>query len=83
MFKHIKLVPVLALALATLAPAAASAKVPFRANAERAPQATTQSTNISYRTASLQRFGKARAVVKAERLEVCTHSHRYSTQHRM
>lgn len=79
MFKHI----MIALALITLTPATVFAKVPFKADAERAPAVSSLSSTAAVKTASLQRYKRAGVAIPAERLAACTHTHRYSSQHRM
>jgi hypothetical protein len=79
MIKLLKVLPVVALAMAVLAPADALAKVPHRA---QEPRVAKVETSISTPTTVPHRYRKV-GHIDATSLDVCTHNHRYSKQHRM
>lgn len=79
MIQSVKVIPVVALVIAVLAPTDAAAKVPFRANDERAPKVTEVTTAPTTTPHRYRKVGHVDATPKA----VCLHTHRHSKQHRM
>lgn len=83
MFKHTKILPMLALLLTTSVASTAFAKVPYRAGEKRSQTSTAVANDTSNRSAVMGRFGRIAKVAKAEPRKECTHTHRYSWQHWM
>lgn len=82
MFNRIRIIPLSATLLATFIALPAFAKVPFKAREANRETVTQVATNGATHS-SMGRFGQVKQFRTANRGEVCTHSHRFSGQHRM